>query len=66
MKLTINGEEKSFNQNLTIEELLKRLGVADKAMAVAVNMEIVKKEEWKKYRPKDGDKIEILGFTGGG
>jgi thiamine biosynthesis protein ThiS len=29
-------------------------------------MEIVKKDEWTKYKPLNGDKLELLQFVGGG
>ena len=64
--VTINGESKEFEKGTTIAQMLKSLGVEEKVMAVAVNMQIVKKEEWDKFQPKEGDKIEFLGFTGGG
>ena len=35
-------------------------------MAIAVNMEIVKKEDWENFKPKDKDKIEMLTFVAGG
>jgi sulfur carrier protein len=35
-------------------------------MAVAVNMKIVKKDEWDKYFIQENDKIEALNFVGGG
>ncbi|BAF70171.1 thiamine biosynthesis protein ThiS [Nitratiruptor sp. SB155-2] len=66
MLVTINGERREIKENMTIEDILKDLGVMDKVMAVAVNMQIVKKEEWGSFQPKEGDKIEFLGFTGGG
>ncbi|BCD62432.1 sulfur carrier protein [Nitratiruptor sp. YY08-26] len=64
--VTINGERKEIPNNSTIEDILKQLKIEEKVMAVAVNMEIVKKEEWSSFKPKEGDKIEFLGFTGGG
>ncbi|WP_201337118.1 sulfur carrier protein ThiS [Nitratiruptor sp. YY08-13] len=66
MLVTINGERKEIPNNSTIEDILKQLKIEEKVMAVAVNMEIVKKEEWSSFKPKEGDKIEFLGFTGGG
>ncbi len=66
MKITINGIEKEIKENTTIKELLEELKVLDKTMAVAVNMKIVKKEEWDKYTLNKGDKIEALNFVGGG
>jgi sulfur carrier protein len=66
MKLIVNGENLEVKDSITIEELLNDLKIKDKAMAVAVNMEIVKKENWDKFIPKENDKIEILQFVGGG
>ena len=66
MKLTVNGEEKIFDEAVTLARIIEKLGIGDKVMAAAVNMEVVKKEQWNSYRPKEGDKIELLHFVGGG
>ncbi|WP_187646834.1 sulfur carrier protein ThiS [Nitrosophilus labii] len=66
MKVTINGEEKNFLESKTLQEILKELKVEDKVMAIAVNMEIVKKDKWREFVPKEGDKIEMLTFVAGG
>ena len=66
MKLIINGEDREFLNNSTIEDILQKLEVREKVMASAVNMEIVKEQDWDNFKPKDGDKIEFLQFVGGG
>jgi len=66
MKLIINGEEREFDNSFSIEQILDSLQIKDKAMAVAVNMEIVKKDKWNSFIPKENDKLEILQFVGGG
>jgi sulfur carrier protein len=66
MTLIINGEERSFKEKTTVVEILDELQVKDKVMAVAVNMEVVKSENWDKFFPVDGDKVELLQFVGGG
>jgi len=66
MQITINGTQKDIKENTTIKELLDSLGILDKTMAVAVNMKIVKKDNWNKYELKENDKIEALNFVGGG
>lgn len=66
MNLIINGEEKIFDENSTLQDIITHLQVEDKVMAAAVNMEIVKKEDWKNYRPVNDDKLELLQFVGGG
>ena len=65
MKLTINGEEKEFSSHVTLLEVLEVLNLTQRVMAAAVNMNIVKKDEWKSYQLCDGDKLELLDFVGG-
>lgn len=66
MRLIINGEEKIIEENTTLKKIIQDLGIEDKVMAAAVNMEIVKKDEWGNFIPKDEDKLELLQFVGGG
>ena len=66
MKLTVNGEEREFHDDLTLGELIERLKIGGKVMAAAVNMEIVKKDQWHEHRLNDGDRVELLHFVGGG
>jgi len=66
MKLKVNGEIKELEDNITITQLIENLGIEIKVMAGAVNMEIVKKDNWDSYILKDGDKVEFLDFVGGG
>ena len=42
------------------------MSLEDKVMAAAVNMNIVKQDSWDSYTLKDGDKLELLDFVGGG
>ena len=66
MNLIINGEKKSFDKSLTIEQIMDTLQIKDKVMACAVNMQIIKKENWNSFIPNENDKIELLQFVGGG
>ena len=66
MQLIINGENKNFEEYSTLQQIITNLQIEDKVMACAVNMEIVKKENWDSFIPKENDKIELLQFVGGG
>lgn len=66
MNIIVNGETKEFEENITLISVLESLSLRDKVMAAAVNMEIVKQDSWDKYLLKDGDKLELLDFVGGG
>ena len=66
MKIVVNGNEKEFENSITVEQLLKELSLDGKVMAAAVNMNIVKQDSWDKHILVDGDKLELLDFVGGG
>lgn len=65
MQIIVNGETIQTDST-TIAQLLNELGIIQKTMAAAINMEIVKKEKWNEATIKEGDKIEFLQFVGGG
>ena len=66
MNIIVNGENKTFEDNTTLLQIMEQLQIKDKVMAAAVNMEIVKKENWNIYTPQEADKLELLQFVGGG
>ena len=66
MKIIVNGKHQTVSDNATITELIETLGIKVSVMATAVNMEIVKKENWNKHRLVEGDKLDLLDFVGGG
>ena len=66
MKITVNGEDREYQDNISLQQLITKLNIEDKVMAAAVNMEIVKKDNWSSYRLKDNDRVELLHFVGGG
>jgi len=66
MNIKVNGEIKEFKDNITLGELIDNLGIEDKVMASAVNMEIVKKDNWDSHILNSDDVVELLDFVGGG
>jgi len=65
MQLIVNGEEKNTKAK-TVQNLLDELDINEKVMAAAVNMNVVKKENWSKFELSENDKVEFLQFVGGG
>ena len=66
MQITINGEKRELNENLTIDEMLENLALPAERIAVELNREVVRKKDWASIRLNDADKIEIIHFVGGG
>jgi len=66
MNIIINGEDKIFEEGNSLQFIIQSLQIEDKVMAAAVNMDIVKKDQWDHFIPKENDAIELLQFVGGG
>ena len=66
MRLIINGKEKIFDDSISLQNIIDLLKIEDKVMALSINMQIIKKENWSKITPKNNDNIELLQFVGGG
>jgi len=66
MLLHINGEQRDFPDGLTVAALVAQLGMKPDRIAVELNLEIVPRSQWETITLKDGDKLEVVHFVGGG
>jgi len=66
MQIKVNGEIRDIPKGSTMLDLIRSLGVEERVMASALNMEIVKQDAWGSALLKEGDTIELLDFVGGG
>lgn len=66
MRLTINGEERSFEAVRDVAGLVEALGLDPRKVAVEVNLEIVPRSIYGQTALNDGDRVEIVHFIGGG
>jgi thiamine biosynthesis protein ThiS len=66
MQVTVNGESADLPDGLSVEDLLSRLQIEHRRLAVEINREILPKQEYTSRRITAGDVIEIVHFIGGG
>jgi sulfur carrier protein len=66
MKILVNGEQYEHNGQGTIVALLKKMKINENRVAIMVNDKVVNRNERKSVRLKDGDRVELLTFAGGG
>ena len=66
MILQINGEPREFPDGLTVAALVALLGIKPDRVAVELNLEIVPRGNWETTTLKNGDKLEVVHFVGGG
>jgi thiamine biosynthesis protein ThiS len=68
MNLHINGEARDFpaQSSFTLASLIESLGMKSDRVAVELNREIAPRDRWPQIELKDGDRLEIVHFVGGG
>jgi thiamine biosynthesis protein ThiS len=71
MNLHINGEPRVFPDPapakvFTLAALIESLNMKSDRVAVELNREIVPRDRWPETPLKDGDRLEIVHFVGGG
>ncbi len=66
MQLIINGEERRFGQLASLAALVEALGIKGDRVAVELNREIVPRSRWTETPLREGDRLEIVHFVGGG
>jgi len=66
MEILVNGQEKKYNYNLSLEDLIMEIGLNNEKIAIEVNNEIVPRSQLKNKLIVDGDNIEIITAVGGG
>jgi thiamine biosynthesis protein ThiS len=67
VQVQINGEQREFPDTpLRLKQLIEQLLLAPERIAVEVNREMVRRADWEHTAVRDGDKIEIVHFVGGG
>jgi len=66
MEIVINGESQQLPASLSVVQLLERLKLQEDRVAVELNHEIVRREQWSATQLQDHDRLEIVQFVGGG
>ncbi len=66
IKITVNGKQMTVNLKYSLKNLIDKLKLPIKKVAIELNREIVNKKRISKIILKSEDKIEIVNFIGGG
>ncbi|MCI0527629.1 MAG: sulfur carrier protein ThiS [Nitrospira sp.] len=66
MKIVLNGAAREVAETATVSSLLEELGIKPERVAIEINLQIIDRLDFKTTSFKAGDKVEIIGFVGGG
>jgi sulfur carrier protein len=66
MHIRLNGDAFEIEGPLTVADLLARLGIDSRGVAVEHNLVVLKRSTLDATVVQEGDQIEIVNFVGGG
>ena len=67
MRLIINGKETMLDGSMSVIEYLASIGFDEQvSIAVAINGEIISKDQYVETQLQDGDSMEVVRAIGGG
>lgn len=66
MRIQLNGEPFELPDNQSVADLLARLDLAGRRVAVELNLDIVPRSEHDSTRLAEGDRVEVVHAIGGG
>ncbi len=66
MEIVLNGTAHQLGNVQSIAELVAQLELTNKAIAVAVNRNVITRQKWDEYRLQAHDQVDVVRSIGGG
>lgn len=64
--VNVNNTAHTLNSPSTLQDLLAQLQISEKGIAVAVNDQIISKNNWSSHQLAEGEKVLVIKATQGG
>lgn len=66
MTITCNGEPRKIEREMSVEELMRSLGLNPETVVAELDGRILSRPEYAETRLTDGATLELIRFVGGG
>lgn len=66
IEIVVNGEKQKTGDSTSVGAFVRQLGLRAERVAVEYNLEILPRARWEETMLRDGDRLEIVHFVGGG
>jgi thiamine biosynthesis protein ThiS len=66
LQIYVNGESKQLTDNSSLAEIVSQLGLPAARIAIELNRMVIRRVNWEKTVVREGDRLEIVHFVGGG
>ena len=65
-QIHLNGEIREVPTDMDLDRLLELFSLPKQRIAIELNSTVIRRADWPKTPVRDGDKIEVVHFVGGG
>jgi thiamine biosynthesis protein ThiS len=66
LRIQVNGDSREVEDNQSLIELISNLDLRPEQIAIELNQSVVRRMHWQETVLRDGDRVEIVHFVGGG
>ena len=66
MRITVNGKARDIDCEMDLPAFLRTFNVEPKLVAVAINGDVIARDQYEAARVREGDDIEVVRMVGGG
>ena len=66
MNITCNGEQRTVDNDISLNDLVVSLDLNPQSLVAEVNGKIVEHQTFQEKKLNEGDKVELIRFVGGG
>lgn len=66
IKIEVNGKKVEIQEDSSVQDFIAERNVTGSMFVVEKNLKIIQKQDYKTEKLAQGDKIELVGFFGGG
>ena len=66
LEIELNGEPWRVEAGQTLDALVRQLGIENQALALAVNRQVVPRQQWSERLLAQQDRVDIVRAIGGG
>jgi sulfur carrier protein len=66
MEIELNGTPHPIADNVNVQDLIASLDLVNKSLAVAINREVVPRQQWPQRMLQPSDRVDIVRAIGGG
>lgn len=66
ISIILNGEARQIPEEIDLESVIDLFCLPKKRVAVEMNKTVIRRADWPDTQVRDGDRLEVVHFVGGG